>query len=103
MQSINNNHPNTDASGPNTSHESLYSGSSRKAVATSVDSLEYLTSTSSELQNVQLKPKKFARDMEMPRNCLVCGHPTNCCNYGVASCNDQSFGDQFGAGGTSSS
>ncbi|KAI1697022.1 zinc finger, c4 type (two domains) domain-containing protein [Ditylenchus destructor] len=78
---------NTNVSGPNTSHESLSSGSSSKALATSVDSLEYLTSTSSELQNVQLKPKNFARDVEMPRNCLVCGHSTKFCHYGVPSCN----------------
>ncbi|KAI1699263.1 zinc finger, c4 type (two domains) domain-containing protein [Ditylenchus destructor] len=65
------------------------------ALATSVDFLgptktfvdsEYLTFTSSELQNVQLKPKKFARDVEMPTKCLVCGQHTNCCNYDVASC-----------------
>ncbi|KAI1703705.1 zinc finger, c4 type (two domains) domain-containing protein [Ditylenchus destructor] len=87
MQSVYNAHPNSNSSGPTTSHESFYSDSFTKALATSVDSLEYLTFTSSELQNVQLKPKNFARDMEMPTKCLVCGHPTNCCNYGVASCN----------------
>ncbi|KAI1699846.1 ligand-binding domain of nuclear hormone receptor domain-containing protein [Ditylenchus destructor] len=87
MHSVNHAHLNTNASGPNTSHESLSSGSSSKALATSVDSLEYLTFTSSELQNGQLKPKNFARGVEMPTKCLVCGHPTNCCNYGVASCN----------------
>ncbi|KAI1695077.1 zinc finger, c4 type (two domains) domain-containing protein [Ditylenchus destructor] len=87
MQAVNDDHPNTNASGPNTSHESLSSGSVSKALGTSVDSLEYLTFTSSELQNVQLKPKNFVRDMEMPTKCLVCGHPTNCCNYDVPSCN----------------
>ncbi|KAI1699369.1 zinc finger, c4 type (two domains) domain-containing protein [Ditylenchus destructor] len=87
MQAVNDDHPNTNASGPTTSHESLSSGSSSKALGTSVDSLEYLMSTSNELQNVQLKPKNFARDMEMPTKCLVCGHPANCCNYDVPSCN----------------
>ncbi|KAI1699722.1 zinc finger, c4 type (two domains) domain-containing protein [Ditylenchus destructor] len=87
MESVYNAHPNIDASGPNTSHEWLSSGSSSKALATSVDSLEYLTSTCSELQNGQLKPKNFARDVEMPTKCLVCGHPTNCCHYDVPSCN----------------
>ncbi|KAI1691695.1 zinc finger, c4 type (two domains) domain-containing protein [Ditylenchus destructor] len=85
MQAVNDDHPNTNASGPSTSHESLYSGSSSMALETSVDSLEYFTS--SEVQNGQLKPKNFSRDVEMPTKCLVCGHPTNCCNYGVASCN----------------
>ncbi|KAI1702350.1 ligand-binding domain of nuclear hormone receptor domain-containing protein [Ditylenchus destructor] len=105
MQSVNNAHPNTNASGPNTSRESLCSGSTSKALATSEDSLvepsclpflspikifsdsEYLTSTVSELQNVQFKPKNFARDMEMPRNCLVCGQHTNSRHYDVPSCN----------------
>ncbi|KAI1693376.1 zinc finger, c4 type (two domains) domain-containing protein [Ditylenchus destructor] len=87
MQAVNDDHPNTNASGPNTSHESLSSGSSSKALGTSVDSLEYLTPTSSELQNGQLKPKNFSRDVEMPTKCLVCGHPANCCNYDVMSCN----------------
>ncbi|KAI1692661.1 zinc finger, c4 type (two domains) domain-containing protein [Ditylenchus destructor] len=82
MQPPYNAHPSTNASGPNTS---LSSGSSSKALAISVDSLEYFTS--SEVQNGQLKPKNFSRDVEMPTKCLVCGHPTNCCNYGVASCN----------------
>ncbi|KAI1699848.1 zinc finger, c4 type (two domains) domain-containing protein [Ditylenchus destructor] len=58
-----------------------------KALATSMDSSEYLTFTSSELQNVQLKPNSFARDVEMLKNCYVCGHPTNYCHYGVPSCN----------------
>ncbi|KAI1699844.1 zinc finger, c4 type (two domains) domain-containing protein [Ditylenchus destructor] len=48
---------------------------------------EYLTFTSSELQNDQLKPINLARDMEMPTKCLVCGHPTNCLHYDVPSCN----------------
>ncbi|KAI1693180.1 zinc finger, c4 type (two domains) domain-containing protein [Ditylenchus destructor] len=84
MQSVYNAHPNTNASGPNTS---LSSGSSSMALVTSVDSLECLTFTSSELQNVQLKPKNFVRDMEMPTKCYVCGHATNCCHYDVPSCN----------------
>ncbi|KAI1695880.1 zinc finger, c4 type (two domains) domain-containing protein [Ditylenchus destructor] len=87
MQAVNDDHPNTNASGSTTSHESLSSVSSSKALGTSVVSLEYLTSTSGELQNGQLKPKNFSRDVEMPTKCLVCGHPTNCCNYDVPSCN----------------
>ncbi|KAI1699806.1 zinc finger, c4 type (two domains) domain-containing protein [Ditylenchus destructor] len=96
MHSVNHAHPNTNDYGPNTSHESLSFGSSSKALETSVDSLgptktfsnsEYLTLTSGELKNGQLKPKNFVRDMEMPTKCLVCGHPTNCCHYDVPSCN----------------
>ncbi|KAI1697082.1 zinc finger, c4 type (two domains) domain-containing protein [Ditylenchus destructor] len=87
---------NTNTSGPTTSHESLYSGSCSKANATSVDSLgprktlfdsEYLTFTSSELQNGQLKPANSAQGMEVPTKCLVCGHPAKFCHYGVPSCN----------------
>ncbi|KAI1703739.1 zinc finger, c4 type (two domains) domain-containing protein [Ditylenchus destructor] len=96
MQAVNDAHLNTNASGPNTAHESLYSGSSSKALATSVDFLgspmtfvdsEYLTFTSGELQNAQLEPKNFAQNMEVPTKCLVCGLSTNCCHYDVPSCN----------------
>ncbi|KAI1693179.1 zinc finger, c4 type (two domains) domain-containing protein [Ditylenchus destructor] len=96
MQAVNDAHLNTNASGPNTAHESLYSGSSSKALATSVDFLgspmtfvdsEYLTITSGELQNGQLEPKNFAQNMEVPTKCLVCGLSTNCCHYDVPSCN----------------
>ncbi|KAI1699723.1 zinc finger, c4 type (two domains) domain-containing protein [Ditylenchus destructor] len=87
MQAVNNIYPNSNSSGPTTSHESFYSGSFTKALATSVDSLEYLTFTSSELQNGQLKPKTSGRDMKMPTKCLVCGHSTNCCHFDVPSCN----------------
>ncbi|KAI1698638.1 zinc finger, c4 type (two domains) domain-containing protein [Ditylenchus destructor] len=100
MRAVNNSHLNTNAFGPTTSHESLYSGSFNKALATSVDFLcqtktlfdsEYSTITSgkltsSELHNGQLKPTNFAQGMEMPRNCLVCGHPTKFCHYDVPSC-----------------
>ncbi|KAI1712689.1 zinc finger, c4 type (two domains) domain-containing protein [Ditylenchus destructor] len=100
---------NTNDSEPTTSHDSIYSGSSsktrllysipsslNKALATSVESLgptktlfdsENLTFASSELQNAQLKPTNSAQGKEMPTKCLICGHPTNCCHYGVASCN----------------
>ncbi|KAI1699849.1 zinc finger, c4 type (two domains) domain-containing protein [Ditylenchus destructor] len=89
MQSVNDAllNKNTNHSGLSTSHKSICSGSSSKALATSVDSLEYLTSTSSELQNGQLRPKKSAQVMEMPTKCYVCGQSTNCCHYGVPSCN----------------
>ncbi|KAI1712693.1 zinc finger, c4 type (two domains) domain-containing protein [Ditylenchus destructor] len=80
---------------PNTFHESLYCGSVSESIAIPMDSLgpsktffdsEYLTFTSSEFQNGQLKPANFARDMDMPKKCLVCGLPTNCCHYDVPSC-----------------
>ncbi|KAI1694693.1 zinc finger, c4 type (two domains) domain-containing protein [Ditylenchus destructor] len=96
MQAVNDAHLNTNASGPNTAHESLYSGSFSKALATSVDFLgspmtfvdsEYLTFTSGDLQNGQLEPKNFAQNMEVPTKCLVCGLSTNCCHYDVPSCN----------------
>ncbi|KAI1712700.1 ligand-binding domain of nuclear hormone receptor domain-containing protein [Ditylenchus destructor] len=58
--------------------QSLYSGSVSKALATlslgptkTFFDSEYLTFTSSELQNGQLKPTNFARDMEMPKKCPV--------------------------------
>ncbi|KAI1712692.1 zinc finger, c4 type (two domains) domain-containing protein [Ditylenchus destructor] len=97
MQAVNNADLNPNAFGPTTSHESHYSGSFSTALATSVDSLgptkiffdsEYLTFTSSELQNSQLKPANFdmKRDMEMPTKCLVCEQPTNSCHYDVPSC-----------------
>ncbi|KAI1701158.1 zinc finger, c4 type (two domains) domain-containing protein [Ditylenchus destructor] len=99
MQAVNNANQyslNTNAFGPTTSHESLYSAFFIKALSTSVDSLgptktfvdsEYLTFTSGELQNGQLKPTIFAKNMDTPRKCLVCEHPTNCCHYDVPSCN----------------
>ncbi|KAI1700982.1 zinc finger, c4 type (two domains) domain-containing protein [Ditylenchus destructor] len=34
----------------------------------------------------QLKPTNYLRDMEMPRQCLICGCPTNCYHYDVPSC-----------------
>ncbi|KAI1699593.1 zinc finger, c4 type (two domains) domain-containing protein [Ditylenchus destructor] len=97
MQAVNKANININAFEPTTSiPQSLYSGSFSTALDTSVDSLgtsktffdsEYLTLTSSELQNGQLKPINFAQVMELPIKCLVCGHPTNCCHYGVRSCN----------------
>ncbi|KAI1699847.1 zinc finger, c4 type (two domains) domain-containing protein [Ditylenchus destructor] len=99
MHSVNHAHPNTNASGPSTSDESLSSGSSSKALATSDDSprslstrktfcnSEYSTSTSNELLNGQLKTKNYARDVEVPTKCLVCGYPTSFYHYGVPSCN----------------
>ncbi|KAI1712698.1 hypothetical protein Ddc_12303 [Ditylenchus destructor] len=75
MQPVNSTHLNTNDSGPTTSHESLYSSSFSKALATPMDSLgtsktlfdsEYLTFTSSELQNGQLMPANFAQGKEMP-------------------------------------
>ncbi|KAI1712684.1 zinc finger, c4 type (two domains) domain-containing protein [Ditylenchus destructor] len=84
MQAVNNDHLNTDDSGPTTSHKSLYSGSVSKALATSVDSLDP-TKTLFDSDG-QLLAANFCRDMEMPTNCLVCGHPTKCCHYGVISC-----------------
>ncbi|KAI1698380.1 zinc finger, c4 type (two domains) domain-containing protein [Ditylenchus destructor] len=105
MQAVNDTLLNTNALELTASHKSLCSGSTSKALVTLEDSLfgpswlpflgptktfsdsQYLTSTSSVLQNVQLKPKTFARDVEMPRNCLVCGQHTNSCHYDVPSCN----------------
>ncbi|KAI1699310.1 zinc finger, c4 type (two domains) domain-containing protein [Ditylenchus destructor] len=87
---------NTNASGPTTSHESFYSGSITKALATSDDFLDptktfvdsaYLTFASNELQNGQLKPINSAQGMETPTKCLVCGYPTHLYHYGVPSCN----------------
>ncbi|KAI1698166.1 zinc finger, c4 type (two domains) domain-containing protein [Ditylenchus destructor] len=86
---------NTNAFGPNTSHESFYSGFF-KTLATSDDFLDprkaffdsgCLTFTSSELQNGQLTPKKSAQVMEKPTKCLVCSYPTNFYHYDVPSCN----------------
>ncbi|KAI1701159.1 zinc finger, c4 type (two domains) domain-containing protein [Ditylenchus destructor] len=99
MQAINNPHRytlNNNAFGSTTSHESLYSAFIINPLSTPVDFLgptktvidsEYLTFTSGELSNGQLKLKTFAQNMDMPRKCLVCGHPTNCCHYDVPSCN----------------
>ncbi|KAI1712683.1 zinc finger, c4 type (two domains) domain-containing protein [Ditylenchus destructor] len=96
MQAVNNAHLNTNTSGPTTLiPQSLYSGSFSNALATSVNFLgptktlsdsEYLTFTSSELQNGQLMPTNSARNIEMPTNCLVCGLPTKSCHYDVPSC-----------------
>ncbi|KAI1712687.1 zinc finger, c4 type (two domains) domain-containing protein [Ditylenchus destructor] len=96
MQTIKSTHQNTNDFEPTTSNGLLYSGSVSKALATPMDFLgstktffdsEYLTFTSSKLQNGQLMPTNFARDMEMPTKCFVCGQPTNCCHYDVPSCN----------------
>ncbi|KAI1708333.1 ligand-binding domain of nuclear hormone receptor domain-containing protein [Ditylenchus destructor] len=94
--SVNNAHQyslNTIASEPTTSMpQSLYSGPFSTALATSVDFLgpkktlfdsAYLPLN--ELQNGQLKPTKFAQDMELPTKCLVCGHPTTCWMQNVFS------------------
>ncbi|KAI1691296.1 zinc finger, c4 type (two domains) domain-containing protein [Ditylenchus destructor] len=87
---------NTNASGPTTSHESFYSGSITKPLATSDDFLDptktfvdsaYLTFASSELQNGQLETINSAQFMETPTKCLVCGYPTHLFHYGVPSCN----------------
>ncbi|KAI1701497.1 ligand-binding domain of nuclear hormone receptor domain-containing protein [Ditylenchus destructor] len=94
MQAVNNAHQNANDFVPNTSHESLYSGSFSNSLATSEDFLvptktlfdsEYLTFTSNELQNVQLKPTNFAQNMEMPNKCLVCGFKIFS-HYDVSSC-----------------
>ncbi|KAI1704151.1 zinc finger, c4 type (two domains) domain-containing protein [Ditylenchus destructor] len=85
MPAVKNAHLNTNTFGPTTSSESLYSGSFSKTLATSVDFFaptktffdsEYLTLTSSELQNGQLKPTNFVQDTELPTKCLVCGCKT---------------------------
>ncbi|KAI1704445.1 zinc finger, c4 type (two domains) domain-containing protein [Ditylenchus destructor] len=93
MQAINNANLNPNSSELNTLHESLYSDSVSNALATSVDlslrptmtffDSRHLTFTSGELQNGKLKPT----NMKIPTKCLVCGHPANCCNFGVPSCN----------------
>ncbi|KAI1708336.1 ligand-binding domain of nuclear hormone receptor domain-containing protein [Ditylenchus destructor] len=82
MQAVNNAHLNTNDFEPTTS------ASCSKALATlSLDTTktffdnEYSTFTSSELQNGQLKPTNFARDMETPTKCCVCGHPTKFWTY----------------------
>ncbi|KAI1699845.1 hypothetical protein DdX_17077 [Ditylenchus destructor] len=91
MQSVNNAHLNTNASGPTTSHESLSSRSFSKTLATSMDSMcptktfsdsEYLTFTSSELQNVQLKPKKpgLRSSYELLVSVITVWHPVTDAN-----------------------
>ncbi|KAI1712682.1 zinc finger, c4 type (two domains) domain-containing protein [Ditylenchus destructor] len=93
MQAVNNAHQhslNTIAFGPTTSiPQSLYSDSFSKTLATSVDSIGATKTLFDigELQNGQLKPTNFTRDMEMPTKCLVCEQPTNGCHYDVPSCN----------------
>ncbi|KAI1712670.1 hypothetical protein Ddc_12271 [Ditylenchus destructor] len=94
MQAINNANTNINAFEPTTSiPQSLYSGSFSTALATPMDFLgsgktlfDSAYMALNELQSGQLKPANSARDMETPTKCLVCGHPTKLCHYGVPSC-----------------